>query len=261
VSKAGESARQVSERLSAQRIGRRRRRWPVIVIAVVLAFLLGFYLPDIVFGFVSSALVAIAPESGGLDSELPRSVSVVLGSLLVLGAAVGLLRPSRSEEAWRKGALAERRVGRILDSLQRQGIRVIHDRKMPGSVANIDHVVVTRAGVFCIDTKSYSGKLEVRARGTQLWVNGRNRSSLLEQAHRQAEVVRGVLASSHPGIPISPVLCFVGTSVPVLAPGEVGGVAIWTSTSLARRLRRVAPTVLSSDQVTSVAEVIDTRLR
>lgn len=262
VSKAGESARQRSERIRTSRVRRLRRRWPVVVMAVTATFLLGFYLPRIVFSLFSSCLVAIAPDSGGLDMDVPPALPAALGGFLAVGAAIGLLRPSRSEKAWRKGASAERRVGRILDSMRRAGVRALHDRKIPGSMANIDHVAATPAGVFTIDTKSYSGKLEVRARGTQLWINGRNRSPLLEQAHRQADAVRRVLAAAYPGIPTHPVLCFVGTSVPLLfPPRRIGGVMLWTSRSLGRRLRRIGPTQLSPDQVTSVVAVLDKRLR
>jgi hypothetical protein len=248
--------------MKARRTRHRRRGWPLIVLAVVAAFLLGFYLPRVVSILFSSLLEAIAPDSGGVELQISPGLRAGIGGVLALAATIGLLRPSRSEEAWRKGASAETRVGRILDSLGREGVRVIHDRKMPASRANIDHVAVTPAGVFTIDTKNYSGKLEVRGRGRQLWINGRNRSRLLEQAQGQAEAVRGVLALDYPDVSVHPVLLFVGTAVPlVFPPKEIGGVMIWTSRNVSRRFRRREPNQLSSDQVTSVAMVLDQRLR
>ena len=41
----------------------------------------------------------------------------------------------------------------------------LHDRRVPGTRGNIDHIVVGPAGVFVIDAKNYQGKIEVRNRG------------------------------------------------------------------------------------------------
>lgn len=38
---------------------------------------------------------------------------------------------------------------------------MLHDRRIPGSRANIDQIAVAPTGVWVIDTKRYNGKLEV----------------------------------------------------------------------------------------------------
>jgi hypothetical protein len=56
----------------------------------------------------------------------------------------------------RLGFLGEQVVGQILDRLSSDTIRVFHDLEVsePGKKPwNIDHVVLTPAGVFCIETK------------------------------------------------------------------------------------------------------------
>jgi hypothetical protein len=49
------------------------------------------------------------------------------------------------------GALGEARLGALLDGLRVVGAITLHDRKLPRSKANLDHLVVTAAGVWVID--------------------------------------------------------------------------------------------------------------
>ena len=74
----------------------------------------------------------------------------------------------RSVQAWAKGAEGERRLGAELDSLCRASIFALHDRRIPGSQANIDHLAVTPGGVYVIDAKWYSGRIEARDKGSFL---------------------------------------------------------------------------------------------
>jgi Nuclease-related domain len=50
-------------------------------------------------------------------------------------------------------------LARLLDLLERQGWAVLHDLAVPGSRANIDHLVTGPAGVFVIDSQHYRGRL------------------------------------------------------------------------------------------------------
>ncbi|WP_245561710.1 nuclease-related domain-containing protein [Agromyces italicus] len=53
----------------------------------------------------------------------------------------------QSTHAWSVGAAGEEVVGARLDAIASEHIRVLHDRRIPGSRANIDHLVVTPGGV------------------------------------------------------------------------------------------------------------------
>lgn len=237
---------------------RLRRCWPVAVLAVAAVFLLGFYLPRLSITAFSAFLNGLG--SGGLDVEVPTGLSLAVGGVFASAAAIGLLRASTSEQAWRKGASGERRVGRVLDGLQRSGVRTLHDRKLPGSTANVDHVVVAPRGVFTIETKSYTGRLAVRGRGSEVWVKGRNHSSVLDQAHRQARVVEALLAGAGIDVATQPVVCFVGTSVPLFSPKGVGGVVICTPNNLAKTIRQFPRPALPAEELTAILEVLEARL-
>ena len=79
--------------------------------------------------------------------------------LILAGAGVGLLAialwgpGARDIDRWRRGASGERLTSQMLGDLPRRWT-VWHDLRVPGSRANIDHVVVGRTGVWVIDTKS-----------------------------------------------------------------------------------------------------------
>ncbi len=251
MTRAGSSAQTRLERIRSGRVARLRGRWSIVVLTIVAAFLLGFYLPRLSIAALSAFLN---------DVEVPTVVSLGVGAILASWAAIALVNPSPSEQAWRKGASGERRVGRVLDSLQRSGVWALHDRKLPGSAANVDHVVVGPTGVFTIETKSYTGRLAIRGRGSQLWVNGRDRSSVLDQARRHAHVVEALLAGTGIDTPVHPVVCFVDTSLPMFSPNQVGGVAICTPNNLAKRIRKLPRPALPADEVEAILKTLDARL-
>jgi hypothetical protein len=91
---------------------------------------------------------------------LPPPASL-LSAMVLVGAAWWRLRfrLSPETEAWRRGAEGERQVARLLEPLVQQGWGVQHDLRVPGSKANIDHVVIGPPGVFVIDAKNYRGRL------------------------------------------------------------------------------------------------------
>ena len=70
--------------------------------------------------------------------------------------------------AWRRGAAGERRTARLLAPLERRGWAVLHDLAIPGTQANIDHLVIGPGGVVAIDTKQYRGRLQLDPDGL-LW--------------------------------------------------------------------------------------------
>jgi len=257
MSKPGGSAQARNVSLRDRRRQLLRRRWPVVLVGVLGAFVFGYFLPRLILSAISSFLDALAPGSPALEKpDFLSDLSLVLGTLMACAAAVGLLRPSPSEVAWGKGASGERRVGRVLDGLRRHGVSVLHDRTIPGSRANIDHIVVAPSGVFTVETKRYRGRLEVRSRRTQVWISGRNRSKVLDQARRQTAAVEQALTRAGLlGIAVTPVLCFVDTTIPLLTPKTIAEVMICTPNMLRRRLvRQRGPDDLGPAQTAAVAE-------
>lgn len=138
------------------------------------------------------------------------------------GLIVALSNDSQSTKAWASGAKGEAALGARLDKQTSESIAVLHDRRIPGTKANIDHIVVTAGGVFVVDAKRYVDKRpELRVEGgflrprvEMLMVGGRDRTVLVDGALGQVERVRAVLGDE--AIASSGVLCFIDADWPLV---------------------------------------------
>lgn len=126
--------------------------------------------------------------------------------------------PPQHVAAWHKGARGEQRVGARLDKLADHGMFVLHDRRVPRSEGNIDHIVVSRAGVWIVDTKAWNGALRIRSVGPHrerhLFVEGHDRTKAVTGLARQVGAVTRILGGD---VPTHPVLCFTGADWPLLS--------------------------------------------
>jgi hypothetical protein len=131
------------------------------------------------------------------------------------GLIYALSDDPQSTTAWAQGARGEQHLGALLDRLRDEGMAVLHDRRIPGTRANIDHIVISSSGVFVIDAKNYSGRAEVRDVGgffradRRFYVGGRDRTKLVEGMQRQVTAVRAALESRSIEVPVHQVICFV----------------------------------------------------
>lgn len=126
------------------------------------------------------------------------------------GLRMALTEAPRHETSWATGAEGERRVGGMLDKVAASAsVRVVHDRRIPGSSTNIDHIAVAPSGVYVIDTKRYQNKLvedRMRRGPASLHVGGSAKPEMVEQMQRQIDVVRPMIDVD---VPVIPVLCFI----------------------------------------------------
>src|SRR4029453_3050663 len=89
-----------------------------------------------------AVILGIGAGGGVLGRLLLPRLGLVLGGLAAVAAGWGLrFQPSPEAVAWRRGAAGERRSARLLGQLERQGWAVLHDLGVPGSRANIDHLL------------------------------------------------------------------------------------------------------------------------
>lgn len=137
------------------------------------------------------------------------------------GLILALSDDPQSTTAWNAGAVGEERLGRRLDDLASDTVRVLHDRRIPGSRANLDHLAVTPSGVYVIDAKRYVGqrpslRIEgglLRPRVEKLVVGSRDRSKLVDGVLRQVEVVRSIVGDD---LRVTGVLCFIDSDWPLI---------------------------------------------
>jgi hypothetical protein len=172
-----------------------------------------------------------------------------------LAPAAGLIggEPA-SERAWRRGAEGEvRTAGRLAKHLRERGVTVLHDRRVPGRRANIDHLAVGPGGITVIDTKNYTGKVAVRK--GRLWVNGRDRTKLIDGVLGQTEVLRSALAgSAYARVSIEAALAWSNhEALPLLRALSAKGVLIDGTRRVAKLASRPGPlSVAEADQLAAL---------
>jgi hypothetical protein len=159
-------------------------------------------------------------------------------------------RMLRSAEAFERGAEGEESTARILGVLSAEGWRVFHDVRWPGRAqANIDHVLVGPSGVFVIDTKSWSGKIEVK--GGALRQDGKRRARHVIASSAAAMAIGELL----PGLGhklIHPVICFARPE-PVF--GWCSDVMVCSTENIVTFLTS-RPRVLDETHMTDIAEAL-----
>ena len=139
----------------------------------------------------------------------------------------------QSTTSWNTGAIGEEQLGNRLNELASDRLRVVHDRRIPGSRANIDHLAVTPSGVFVIDAKKYAGRPRLKVEGgllrprtEKLVVGSRNCTKLVDGVLKQVEVVKNAIGDA---VPVHAVLCFVGADWPLIGGSFTtrGAMVLW----------------------------------
>ncbi|MGS2722162.1 nuclease-related domain-containing protein [Porticoccus sp. GXU_MW_L64] len=87
-------------------------------------------------------------------------IFAVTGVLFAIGGLCDLARRFKRIQVLRLGYECELAVGQELDQLMLKGFRVFHD--IPAEGFNIDHLVVSPAGVFVVETKGRSKRKSSR---------------------------------------------------------------------------------------------------
>jgi nuclease-like protein len=159
-----------------------------------------------------AATLGTGAGAGVLGSLLAPKLVLIVGGLAATAAGWGLrFRPSPEAVAWRRGAAGERRTARLLEPLERQGWVVLHDLALPGSRANIDHLVIGPGGVFVIDSKQYRGRLQLDPSG-RLWHGRYPLTPALGAVSFEADQAAQVLPD--PGVVVLPVVAVHGAQIP-----------------------------------------------
>lgn len=111
-------------------------------------------------------------------------------------------------ERWERGADGERQIAAVLAGLPADYV-VFHDLRVPGSKANVDHLVVAPHGVFAIDTKNFSYAVtRGRGRGADRLWTGRQ-PVRLEPCKWEASTTAALI-----GAEVAPTMCIIAPSLP-----------------------------------------------
>lgn len=197
-----------------------------------------------------------------LHERREKEVKGVLGDTLG-GVYLFFKNEPQSTRAWRTGSAGEQRLARFFEQELPSSAIALHDRRIPGSQANIDHIVVAPGGVWVIDAKLYRGKVERRTVGSiwrsevKVFVGGRDRTKLVYGMASQVEATRAALSSDPlaQDVVVTPAVCFVASEWGLFAtPFELSGVIVTWPQKLVERI--AAPGPLTTTAVAHLANRI-----
>jgi hypothetical protein len=185
----------------------------------------------------------------------------------LLGPSAKEKRQLADEKHWATGAQGETILAEFL-AKRCHDVSLLHDRRMPHSRANIDHIAVGASGVYVIDAKRYRGKIEVLSPlfgAPKLKIAGRDQTKLLDGLGKQAAVVQAALKEAAPHVAVHGCLCFVApegfmadSGLPVLRTLKIKGYPLYYPRRLAKRLNRSGP--LTPEQTRQIHAALAERL-
>ena len=126
------------------------------------------------------------------------------------------------------GAVGEERVAARLHAAADRGVLALHDRRIPGSRANIDHIAIGPAGVCVIDAKRYEnaqirvrrvGGLFTQRRTSCSCAGGSGTTSSRGWRSRWPRSARPWKPAGCGDVPVIGVLCFVDGLFPLFKSG------------------------------------------
>jgi hypothetical protein len=174
------------------------------------------------------ALVSAALAVGGTRAEGPTRVIVWALAGAGLSVAWWYWRTRPDPDRWRRGAAGERATAALLDRLPSRTWAILHDRRVPGSRANIDHLVVGPSGVWVLDSKAT--RSTVRATWRTVWFGDRRLDT--EPVKWEAQVVADRL-----GVPVRPLVVVHGRGLRRRG-GRSAGVRVVPASRVVRWVRR-----------------------
>ncbi|MQS18024.1 NERD domain-containing protein [Streptomyces kaniharaensis] len=164
------------------------------------------------------------------------AAGLVLGLVLLAGAGWKLFRPAGAS-SWSKGAAGERRTADLMRALEKDGWIALHDRAVPGSKANLDHLLISPRGeVAYVDSKSWtSSKSKLRLQDGELWYGRYPQTRALQTVAWEAGQASRLL-----GVPVTAYVAVHGAAVPY-GQLHLQDVTVMNAKTLVRHLRNRAP--------------------
>ncbi len=230
---------------------RRRRAWRLRALA----------------GLPLAAVAAAAAWWIGWHTLTAPALGAAAGVLVLAAYTAAIVRPPAHVTAWRSGAVGEQATARLLRPLARQGAVVLHDRAVPRSKANIDHLTIGPRTVAAVDSKQWQmhGARVVLGRDGTLWY-GNPKGQQYPQARTVATVqwaarraAEELTRATGRAVTVIPVMAIHGATVARRGHLVVNGVHVVQARRLRRLLRRL-PGTLTTEDIRRLAEAAERAL-
>jgi Nuclease-related domain len=154
---------------------------------------------------------------------------------------------------WRRGAVAERRTGRRLATLDPAAYHVLHDRALPGAPAtNLDHLVVGLTGIYSIASRRWPPGVRMWVDRRRLWAGHRPVTRVPRLAAMAARTVADLLGTELDyEVEVWPYVAVHGARLP--RSGLLAGGVEFQRAKRLPRLIHENPVIFTSEQVATIA--------
>ncbi len=146
-----------------------------------------------------------------IPNPIIMTVFTIAASIYVF---IKMVKARRKIKAYRLGIDGERAVGQTLETLRSSSYKIFHD--LIGEGFNIDHLIVSKHGIYSIETKTYSkpqkGECRIKVTSDGISVNGyQSDQEILNQAKAQKSwLERKIKKNIGSSYPVKPVVVFPG---------------------------------------------------
>jgi len=197
--------------------------------------------------------------------------SIASPSILVVNPVGGssALREAapRCDPKFQKGAVGEYLLGNFLNKNLSAHEILLNDRSVPSSRGNIDHIVIASSGVWILDTKNWTGRVNLRNvaghfdERRRLYADDEDRTEKIEALDKQVIPVATLIGDS--SIDVTPALVLVDEDRTGISPARIltskpqkylGVWIIWPK-ALVKKIQ--APGPLSPEAVAALAKRLD----
>jgi len=178
---------------------------------------------------------------------------LILFGVITMAISVPYLRRYLNAEA---GIRGERTVTETLHNLD-DSYHLVNDIQLAEGKGNIDHILISPKGIFCIETKNWTG--DIRCNGDYWSKKGSQRiypvASVSKQAWRNVSDLGRILKQRNMSVPIMPICVFTNDLVRLRITRPT--VPILQVTELNQYIRNRKPMAnLTEKQILSIAQRI-----
>ncbi|MBB6475264.1 nuclease-related domain-containing protein [Sphaerisporangium rubeum] len=162
------------------------------------------------------ALIAVG---AGLVVGIPLwswRLGLIAAIIAAIADTIYRARTVSSVAPWRRASVAERRTEAQLKKLERNGYLTLHARAIPGSDAQIDHLVIGPTGVYAVDSEKWDKRLPVRVQSHRKLFHGPfNQKPRLDEARWEASQASELISKAlgHE-VSVVPSLAIYGPAIP-----------------------------------------------
>lgn len=184
------------------------------------------------------------------NPPLPKTMTF-FAIVVVLFSIYKIRKILKEVKSYKLGRDGERVVGQYLDELREKGYRIFHD--LIGEDFNLDHVIISKKGIFVIETKTFSkpgkGRAKIGFDGKQLSIQGLGpQSKSIIQVTSSAKWLKNILKeTTGKEFPIKPVILFPGWYIESTSEGKKSDIWVLNPKALPSYIENEADIISQED--------------